>query len=129
MRISDWSSDVCSSDRGSWYRSVPRKFDLAPIPDRLGEYWHTGSGGIRIKTRPVMAMAQPTMGSLYDLLEQREIDPNQITDILVQSSKRIELGRIYHPPEILSARARIPFLVASLLHTRHRSHPPPSFHP
>src|SRR5690606_10571208 len=28
---------------GSWYRSVPRKFDLAPIPDRLGEYWHTSS--------------------------------------------------------------------------------------
>src|SRR3546814_17528739 len=67
-----------------------------------------------------MAMAQPTMGSLYDLLEQREIDPNQITDILVQSSKRIELGRIYHPAEIVSARASIPFLVASVLHNRDR---------
>src|SRR3546814_14889330 len=64
---------------GSWYRSVPRKFALAPIPDRLGEYWHTGSGGIRIKTRPVLAMAQPTFGSLSDHLETREPAPHPIT--------------------------------------------------
>src|SRR3546814_14384813 len=75
-----------------------------------------------------MAMAQPTMGSLYDLLEQREIDPNQITDILVQSSKRIELGRIYHPAEIVSARASLPFLVPSVHTNRDRFIADPSFH-
>lgn len=100
---------------GAWYASVPRRYDLTPIGAGLGTHWHTGSGGLRIKTRPVMAMAQPTTAALWQLLGERRVDPDAITDVLVESSKRIELGRIYHPAEVVSARASIPFLVAAAL--------------
>jgi aconitate decarboxylase len=100
---------------GAWYRSVPRRYDLTPIGVDLGRYWHTSSGGLRIKTRPVMAMAQPTTAALYSLLGERRVDVDGISDILVESSKRIELGDIYHPAELVSARASIPFLVAAAL--------------
>jgi 2-methylcitrate dehydratase PrpD len=100
---------------GAWYRSVPRTYDLTPIGTDLGTYWHTGSGGLRIKTRPVMAMAQPTTAALYKLFGERTVDPDRIVDVLVESSKRIELGRIYHPAELVSARASIPFLAAAAL--------------
>lgn len=100
---------------GSWYRAIPRHYDLTPIGTDLGTYWHTSSGGLRVKTRPVMAMAQPTTASLYKLLRERAVDVETITDVLVESSNRIELGRIYHPATVVSARASIPFLVAAAL--------------
>jgi 2-methylcitrate dehydratase PrpD len=100
---------------GAWYRAVPRRYDLTPIGVDLGGYWHTSSGGLRVKTRPVMAMAQPTTAALYDLLGERSVNVDAITDVLVESSNRIELGRIYHPAEVVSARASIPFLVAAAL--------------
>jgi 2-methylcitrate dehydratase PrpD len=99
----------------SWYAAVPRHYELDPLLDRLGSYWHVSSGGIRIKTRPVMAMAQPTMGALHGLLSEQALDWQRVKRIRVASSRRIELGRIYHPDTVVSARASIPFLVAAAL--------------
>lgn len=100
---------------GPWYNAVARTSDVTPFLDRLGEYWHTSSGGIRIKTRPVMGMAQPTTFALYDLLREERFDPDLIEDVLVESSKRVEFGRIYEPENLVGMRASIPFLAAAAL--------------
>jgi 2-methylcitrate dehydratase PrpD len=98
-----------------WYRAIPRKYDLAPLVDRLGEYWYVSSGGIRIKTRPVMGMCQPTTFALYDYLRETPIDHTQIEDILVESSDRIVLSDVYDVDTLVAARASIPFLAAAAL--------------
>jgi 2-methylcitrate dehydratase PrpD len=98
-----------------WYRAIPRKYQLEPLVDRLGEFWHVSSGGIRIKTRPVMGMAQPTTWAMYDLLRERSVDVDQIEDILVESSDRIVLGAAYEVANLTAARASIPWLVAAAL--------------
>jgi 2-methylcitrate dehydratase PrpD len=98
-----------------WYRAIPRTYDLEPIVDRLGEYWHTSSGGIRIKTRPVMGMCQPTTFALYDYLRETPVDHAQVEDILVESSDRIWLSEVYDVDTLVAARASIPFLAAAAL--------------
>jgi 2-methylcitrate dehydratase PrpD len=100
---------------GPWYNAVVRHKKIDKLTDRLGEYWHTSSGGIRIKTRPVMGMAQPTTWAIYDLLQKERFDPDLIEDVLVQSSQRVEFGRIYEVDNILGMRASIPFLAAAAL--------------
>lgn len=96
-----------------WYASIIRGYDLTGLTDELGTYWHIDTGGLRIKTRPVMAMAQPTMEALTQLVRAAPVPTDDIERIVVESSGRIEMGRIYRPAEILSARAAIPFLVAA----------------
>jgi 2-methylcitrate dehydratase PrpD len=98
-----------------WYRAIPRTYDLAPLVETLGEYWHVSSGGIRIKTRPVMGMCQPTTFALYDYLRETPIDYTQIEDILVESSDRIVLSDVYEVDTLVAARASIPFLAAAAL--------------
>jgi 2-methylcitrate dehydratase PrpD len=98
-----------------WYRAIPRKYDFAPLIDRLGEYWYVSSGGIRIKTRPVMGMCQPTTFALYDYLRETPVDHTQIEDILVESSDRIVLSDVYEVDTMVAARASIPFLAAAAL--------------
>lgn len=98
-----------------WYRAIPRTYDLTPLLERLGEYWHVSSGGIRIKTRPVMGMSQPTTWAMYDLVRSRKIDIGQIEDILVESSDRIVLSAGYEVDNLTAARASIPWLVAAAL--------------
>src|SRR3546814_13430950 len=57
MRISDWSSDVCSSDLGAHYRAegninVPisdgARLRFAGVADLLGGYWHNDLDGKRL---------------------------------------------------------------------------------
>jgi 2-methylcitrate dehydratase PrpD len=98
-----------------WYQAIPRTYDFGPLLDRLGEYWYTASGGIRIKTRPVMGMAQPTTWAMYDLLRERRIDPDDVDDILVESSNRIYLSSVYKVENLTAARASIPWLVAAAI--------------
>src|SRR3546814_19722938 len=74
-----------------WYHAVPRKYDLEPRLDQLGDFWHVSSGGIRIKTRPVMGMAQPTMQAMAQMVANKQIDHRDIEHIKVESSNRIEL--------------------------------------
>src|SRR3546814_7316933 len=96
MRISDWSSDVCSSD--------------------LGEHWHSSTGGLHFKLLPVMAMSAPTLGAIKNILgEHPDLDIAQIEDVLVESSGRIELNRIAYPENLMSARGALPFLAAAAL--------------
>jgi aconitate decarboxylase len=100
-----------------WYASIIRSYDLSPILDRLAEFWHVDTGGLRIKTRPVMAMAQPTMEAVTQLVAAGAVETESIKRVIVESSGRIEMGRIYRPTGIVSARAAIPFLVAAgLMH-------------
>jgi 2-methylcitrate dehydratase PrpD len=98
-----------------WYRAIPRKYDFGPLVERLGDYWHVSSGGIRIKTRPVMGMCQPTTFALYDYLRETPVDYTQIDDILVESSDRIVLSDVYEVDTLVAARASIPFLAAAAL--------------
>jgi 2-methylcitrate dehydratase PrpD len=98
-----------------WYLAIPRVYELEPLVDRLGEYWHVSSGGIRIKTRPVMGMAQPATWAMYDLLRERRIEPDDVEDILVESSNRIFLGAAYEVENLTAARASIPWLVAAAI--------------
>ncbi len=100
---------------GPWYHAIPRHKRLERLTERLGDYWDVSSGGIRIKTRPVMAMAQPTCFALYDMLQKERFDSDLVEDVLVESSKRIAMNAIYEVDEMVAARASIPFLVAAAL--------------
>lgn len=103
----------------AWARAVPRTLDLDRVTDRLGSFWHLSSGGLHFKLLPVMAMAAPTLGALRQVhTEHPDLDPDTVEDVLVESSGRIELGRIDHPENVVSARGSLPFLAASVL--RHR---------
>jgi len=98
-----------------WFAAVIDDYDLAGLVDGLGERWNVASGGLRIKTRPVMAMAQPTLEALTGLLRAGPVEAGRVDRVVVESSGRIEMGRIYRPEGIVSARAAIPFLVAAAL--------------
>jgi 2-methylcitrate dehydratase PrpD len=100
---------------GPWYHAIPREYDLEPLVFELGTRWYNASGGIRIKTRPVMGMCQPTTFALYDLLLEQEVPVDQIDDIYVESSKRIYYSQIYEPDTLVAGRASIPFLVSAAL--------------
>jgi len=98
-----------------WYRAVVQGYTLTPLIDRLGEYWHISSGGLHIKSKPVLAMAQPVLSSLEQILTTNDIDVEDIEDILAESSRRIELSDIPEPTTMTGARASIQFMVAAAL--------------
>jgi 2-methylcitrate dehydratase PrpD len=98
-----------------WYTAMVSEYDLAPLTDRLGDYWYTSSGGLRVKTRPIMAMASPVIEALAQMLEHDRVDHGAIDEIVAESSGRIEIGRIYRPATVEAMRASIPFLVAAAL--------------
>src|SRR3546814_15650794 len=41
----------------AWTHSVPKVMDLDKVTDRLGEHWHSSTGGLHFKLPPVMAMS------------------------------------------------------------------------
>jgi 2-methylcitrate dehydratase PrpD len=92
-----------------------RHVDREVLDADLGQYWHLTSGGLRVKTRPVMAMAQPTTWAMYDLLSKHEFALEDVKSVRVESSKRIRLGDIRPPTSTVAARMSIPFLVAAAL--------------
>jgi 2-methylcitrate dehydratase PrpD len=96
-----------------WYTAIVRDHDLTQLNDRLGTYWYTSSGGLRVKTRPVMAMAGPVIEAVSQFLRSGNIDHREIAEVVVESSARIELNRIYRPTTIGQARQSIPLLVAA----------------
>lgn len=105
----------------AWTAAIPRVMDLDRVTDRLGEFWHLSSGGLHFKLLPVMAMAAPSLGALRHIHEtDPELDPTKIDDILIESSGRIELGRIDFPTTMVSARGSLPFLAAAALLDRER---------
>src|SRR3546814_9078501 len=55
MRISDWSSDVCSSDLGG-YRGIP--VPLAALEQRVGETVASGTPD-PVQTRPIIDLLFP----------------------------------------------------------------------
>src|SRR3546814_886608 len=76
-----------------WYHAVPRKYDLEPLLDQLGDFWHVSSGGIRIKTRPVMGMAQPTMQAMAQMVATKQIDHRDNEHIKVERKIGRATGR------------------------------------
>src|SRR5262249_37502254 len=65
-----------------WFHAVLDKYDPSPLLRDLGEFWHVSSGGIRIKTRPVMGMAQPTMQAVAQLVAGHQIDYHDIDRVV-----------------------------------------------
>lgn len=105
----------------AWSQAVPRTMDLDRVTDRLGEHWHLSTGGLHFKLLPVMAMAAPTLGALRRIhTEHPTLAPDSVEEILIESSGRIELGRIDYPANVVSARGSLPFLAAAILLHRER---------
>lgn len=101
-----------------WYRAVARQHDPAALTDRLGEFWHVGSGGLRFKVRAVAAMATPALDAVQSLLTDpanASIDAGRIRSVRVESARRVHIGAERRPPTLVAARASVPFLVAYAL--------------
>lgn len=98
-----------------WFRAIPREYDLAPMTERLGDYWYVPSGGLHVKVKPLMAMSQAVVAALGHVLADNTVDPNDVVEIVAESSRRILLSNIPRPANLGSARASIPFLLAAVL--------------
>src|SRR3546814_15983854 len=68
----------------AWTHSVPKVMDLDKVTDRLGEHWHSSTGGLHFKLLPVMALSAPTLGAIKKILEigttscREEVCPTRI---------------------------------------------------
>src|SRR3546814_15700668 len=91
-----------------WYHAVPRKYDLEPLLDQLGDFWHVSSGGIRIKTRQVMGMAQPNMQAMATMVANKQTDHHNIEHIKIENKNRNDLRRHNQPPKITHPHTRTP---------------------
>jgi 2-methylcitrate dehydratase PrpD len=103
-----------------WLHAVPRTSDTSQLLKDLGTDWRVSSGGLHFKLLPVMAMAAPTLGALREILGEGPLAAADVAHVLVESSSRIDLGRIAFPDNMVAARASLPFLVGAVL-----SHPEP----
>src|SRR3546814_11752728 len=65
MRISDWSSDVCSSDLSGWLAS-----SRAPQPQYQGD-GHLECGGVEMRARGNVGRVQHGFAHLFDLQADR----------------------------------------------------------
>jgi 2-methylcitrate dehydratase PrpD len=98
-----------------WLHAVIRD----PRPHRLtaglGDEWLMDSGGLRIKQLPVMGLVQPTTVAVLDILSRHELDPRQVVDIRVFSTRRAVIATETRPVSVTAAKASIPFTVAALI--------------
>src|SRR3546814_2156715 len=99
MRISDWSSDVCSSDLGEWDHALRAAFLRAPNR-RYPVYWtargELGSGAQELgahrsaKTLPISGADEffKTLQQRVETLEQSQRQNPLSVELLVSSAKR-----------------------------------------
>src|SRR3546814_11287905 len=82
MRISDWSSDVCSSDLGEAARLVARERDLGAERKhvRSKAFLH---GGVEIRKVLLASVEDVTQG-----VESRQENPLKFGDLLSRSEER-----------------------------------------
>src|SRR3546814_19117640 len=69
MRISDWSSDVCSSDLTVLVLSDPRTLSPEDVDGLLA--WVEGGGHLLVRTPPLERGADTRPGALFDVLRLR----------------------------------------------------------
>jgi 2-methylcitrate dehydratase PrpD len=98
-----------------WYQAAVQSYSFEPLVDRLGDYWHLSSGGLHTKSVPLIAMVQPLIGALRELLTEGPVAVDEIADIQVDSSRRVEISNIPHPATLTGARASAQFMVAAAL--------------
>lgn len=98
-----------------WFTGVVRHPDLPRLTDGLGHRWEMASGGLRIKLRPVMGLVQPTIAAVLNLLDRHDVEPGDIREIRVDSTKRAVIAGETAPASVTGAKASIPFAVAALL--------------
>src|SRR3546814_10854463 len=89
MRISDWSSDVCSSDRGRGPGGVPSETALASFHELLrpGVIQALRDPFLAAQLRNAVFAAQPIENNAY-LVLGREVPPCRTPDILHQPLSR-----------------------------------------
>src|SRR3546814_11642939 len=82
MRISDWSSDVCSSDLLPHERLSPRSDTIGQRLAVLRRITHPAEGEIQVVVAPVRSVLQPQVKGLGDLapVEVRKGDTVEIAD-------------------------------------------------
>jgi 2-methylcitrate dehydratase PrpD len=95
-----------------WHRAVARRHGMSALTDGLGERWLIESGGLHFKIRAVVAMGQPVVDAVEQLVKNHKVDPENIAGILVESTGRMTLGGERSPANIVAAKASVPYLTA-----------------
>jgi 2-methylcitrate dehydratase PrpD len=95
-----------------WHNAVARRHGMTALVDGLGEQWLIESGGLHFKIRAVVAMGQPVLDAVEQLVRKNQVDPGDITGVVVESTGRMTLGGARSPQTIVAAKASVPYLAA-----------------
>jgi 2-methylcitrate dehydratase PrpD len=95
-----------------WHDAVARRHGMSALVDGLGERWMIESGGLHFKIRAVVAMGQPVLDAIEQLVRKNPVAAEDVTGIVVESTGRVTLGGARSPQTILAAKASVPYLAA-----------------
>jgi 2-methylcitrate dehydratase PrpD len=98
---------------------VSQDFDAEPLTERLGEFWEVERG--YFKQHAACRYTHPTLDALSVLTEDRDIDPNAVESITVETYSTAVQLTPKRPSNPLEAKFSIPFAVATVL-THGHSH-------
>jgi 2-methylcitrate dehydratase PrpD len=105
--VTDWDKH--------WYKAMARVSSPVALVDELGESWRIDSGGLHFKQRAVMALGQPVLDVIEQLLRTNTIEPGHIEHVGIEASGRIVVGGEPHPTTMVGAKASSQFLAAFAL--------------
>src|SRR3546814_16719479 len=89
MRISDWSSDVCSSDL--FFRAYTDELDVSHVFDGLGERFHIGD--ILVKGYAAAARVHSAVEAMFDLRRKHGFTGDDIESAYVGRSEERRVGK------------------------------------
>lgn len=95
-----------------WHRAVARQHGMSALVDGLGERWMIESGGLHFKIRAVVAMGQPVLDAIEQLVRKNAVAAEDVVRVVVESTGRVTLGGVRSPQTILAAKASVPYLAA-----------------
>src|SRR3546814_6509696 len=93
MRISDWSSDVCSSDL--LVLSDPRTLSPEDVDGLLA--WVEGGGHLLVRTPPLERGADTRTGALFDVLRLRMVPSHECMRFAESSAGAGDGGEEHRP--------------------------------
>src|SRR3546814_4230236 len=95
MRISDWSSDVCSSDLTVLVLSDPRTLSPEDVDGLLA--WVEGGGHLLVRTPPLERGADTRTGALFDVLRLRMVPSHECMRFAESSAGAGDGGEEHRP--------------------------------
>jgi len=83
---------------------------------KLGNPWALVHPGVSIKPYPCGSLAHPAMDALRDLVQEHDLQPEQVEEVRVGTTRRVlEALRYQRPTNALEAKFSLPFMMACLV--------------